>query len=97
MYAIAYSVATGTLKLPGAEGLYVMNSVTLTLEPMICWANEQNTVMSEIYLRLTCAATYHNCGKDDQAIRNIDKALAFALPDKFYGVLAYGNKRKYMQ
>jgi len=27
LYAIAYSVATGVLKLPGAEGLYVMSSV----------------------------------------------------------------------
>ena len=88
LYAIAYSVATGALKLPGAEGLYVMSSVPYTLEPMICWANEKNTVMSEIYLRLTCAAAYHNCGKDDEAIRHIDRALALALPDKFYGVLA---------
>ncbi len=88
LYTVAYSVATGTLKLPGAEGLYVMSSVPYTLEPMICWANEKNTVMSEIYLRLTCAAVYHNCGKDDQAIRHIDRALTLALPDKFYGVLA---------
>ena len=88
LYAIAYSVATGTLKLPGAEGLYVMTSVPYTLEPMICWANEKKTLMSEIYLRLTCAAVYHNCGNDEQAIRHIDKALALALPDRFYGVLA---------
>lgn len=88
LYAVAYSVATGTLKIPGAEGLYVMSSVPYTLEPMICWANEKNTVMSEIYLRLTCAAVYHNCSKDDQAIRHIDRALSLALPDKFYGVLA---------
>ena len=88
LYAIAYSVATGTLKIPGAEGLYVMTSVPYTLEPMISWASEKNTVMSEIYLRLTCAAVYHNCGKDDQAIRHIDRALSLALPDKFYGVLA---------
>ncbi len=88
LYAVAYSVATGVLKLPGAEGLYVMTSVPYTLEPMICWANEKNTVMSEIYLRLTCAAVYHNCGNDAQAIRHIDRALALALPDKFYGLLA---------
>ena len=88
LYAVAYSVATGTLKLPGTEGLYVMSSVPYTLEPMICWANEKNTVMSELYLRLTCAAVYHNSGKDDQAIRHIDRALALALPDRFYGVLA---------
>ena len=88
LYAIAYAVATGALKIQGAEGLYVMTSVPYTLEPMICWANEKNTVMSEIYLRLTCAAAYHNYGNDEQAIRHIDRALALALPDKFYGVLA---------
>ena len=88
LYTIAYSVATGTIKLRGAEGLYVMSSVPQTLEPMICWAKEKNTVMSEIYLRLTCAAVYHNCGKDEQAVRHIDRALELALPDKLYGVLA---------
>ena len=88
LYAVAYAVATGALKLPGAEGLYVMSSVPYTLEPMICWASEKNTVMSEIYLRLTCAAVYHNCGNDDEAIRHIDRALALALPDRLYGVLA---------
>jgi len=88
LYAIAYSVATGTLKLPGAEGLYVMTAVPHTLEPLICWANERNTVMSEIYLRLTCAAAYHNYGNDQEAFRHIDKALALALPDRLYGVLA---------
>ncbi len=88
LYAVGYAVATGALKLPGAEGLYVMSSIPYTLEPMICWANEKDTVISEIYLRLTCAAVYHNYGNDEQAIRHIDKALTLALPDKFYGVLA---------
>ena len=44
--------------------------------------------MSEIYLRLTCAAIYHNCGKDEDAIPHIDKAITLALPDKLYGTLA---------
>ena len=88
LYAIAYSVATGVLKREGVQGLSFMSIVPLTLEPMICWANEKNTVMSEIYLRLTCAAVYHNCGDDGAAEEHIDRALALALPDKFYGVLA---------
>jgi DNA-binding NarL/FixJ family response regulator len=37
---------------------------------------------------LTCAAIYHNCGKDEDAIYHIDKAIELALPDKLYGVLA---------
>ena len=88
LYAVAYAVATGALKIEGAEGLYVMSSVPYTIEPMICWANERNTVMSEVYLRLTCAAVYHNCGNDEDAFFHIDRALELALPDKLYGVLA---------
>lgn len=88
LYAIGYAVATGVLKIEGAHGLYVMSSIPYTLEPMICWANANNTVMSEIYLRMTCAAVYHNCGKDDDAIRHINRAIALALPDKLYGTLA---------
>lgn len=88
LYAVAYSVATGALKLPGAEGLYVMTSVPYTIEPMICWADEQSTVMSEIYLRMTCAAVYHNYGNDKEAERHIDRALELALPDKLYGTVA---------
>ena len=88
LYAVAYSVATGELKITGAEGLYVMTSVPYTIEPMICWASEQNTVMSEIYLRMTCAAVYHNYGNDNEATHHIDKALELALPDKLYGTIA---------
>ena len=88
LYAVAYSVATGVMKLPGAEGLYVMTSVPYTIEPMICWADEQSTVMSEIYLRMTCAAVYHNCGNDKEAERHIDRALELALPDRLYGTIA---------
>lgn len=66
----------------------MQKAVPYTIEPMICWANEKNTVMSEIYLRLTCAAVYHNYGNDNEAIRHIDRALELALPDKLYGVLA---------
>ena len=88
LYAVAYAVATGALKLEGAAGLYVMSSVPYALEPMICWANERGTVMSEIYLRLTCAAVYHNSGNDTDAIRHIDRAIALALPDRLFGTLA---------
>lgn len=88
LYAIGYAVATGALQLEGAEGLYVMSSIPYTLEPMICWARERNTVMSEIYLRMTCAAVYHNSGNDAEATRHIDRALALALPDRLYGLLA---------
>ena len=37
---------------------------------------------------MTCAAVYHNSGNDEAAIKHIDRALALALPDKLYGLLA---------
>ena len=88
LYAIGYAVATGAHKIEGVQGLSLMSSIPNTIEPLICWANAENTVMSEIYLRLTCAAVYHNSGNDGEAIRHIRRALALALPDRLYGVLA---------
>ena len=88
LYALGYAVAMGLVKVEGTQGLYVMSVISFTVEPLISWARANNTIMSEIYLRLTCAAIYHNCGKDEDAIHHIDKAIGLALPDKLYGVLA---------
>ncbi|MEE0968956.1 MAG: helix-turn-helix domain-containing protein [Clostridia bacterium] len=88
LYALGYAVAMGLVKVEGTQGLYIMSVISFSVEPMISWARANSTVMSEIYLRLTCAAIYHNCGKEDDAIYHIDKAIELALPDKLYGVLA---------
>ena len=88
LYALGYAVAMGLVKVDGTQGLYIMSVISFSVEPMISWARANSTVMSEIYLRLTCAAIYHNCGKDEDAIHHIDKAIELALPDKLYGVLA---------
>ena len=77
LYALGYAVAMGLVKVEGTQGLYIMSVISFSVEPMISWARANNTIMAEIYLRLTCAAIYH-----------IDKAIELALPDKFYGVLA---------
>ena len=58
------------------------------IEPMISQAVVDKTVIPEIHLRLTCAAAYHNSGDDNHAIEHIDKAIALAMPDRFYGLLA---------
>ena len=88
LYALGYAVAMGLVKVEGTQGLYIMSVISFSVEPMISWARANSTVMSEIYLRLTCAAIYHNCGKDEDANYHIDKAIELALPDKLYGVLA---------
>ena len=88
LYALGYAVAMGLVKVDGTQGLYIMSVISFSVEPLISWARANNTIMAEIYLRLTCAAIYHNCGKDEDAIYHIDKAIELALPDRFYGVLA---------
>lgn len=88
LYAYGYSVAMGQTKVEGTQGLYIMSVISFSVEPLISWAKANHNVMSEIYLRLTCAAIYHNCGKDEDAVYHIDKAIALALPDQLYGVLA---------
>ncbi len=60
LYALGYAVAMGLHRVEGTQGLYIMSVISYAVEPMISWARANNTVMSEIYLRLTCAAIYHN-------------------------------------
>lgn len=88
LYAVGYAVASGEYEMEGVKGLSLMKMLPYTIEPMISQAMADKTVIAEIYLRLTCAAVYHNIGDDKQAIRHIDRAIALAMPDKLYGLLA---------
>ena len=88
LYTIGYGVATGEFLLEGVEGLSMMRLLPNTIEPMISQARVDNSLISELCLRMSCAAAYHNSGDDTQAIRHIDRAIALALPDRLYGLLA---------
>lgn len=88
LYAEGHSIATKTTAIEGVSGLSLMALLPGTIEPMISWSMADGTVISEIHLRLTCATTYRFTKNDKQAIFHIDKALALALPDKLYGILA---------
>lgn len=88
LYATGHGLASKTITLEGVSGLALMGLLPATIEPMISQAMADNTVIAEIYLRLTCAVTYHFTKNTAQAIRHIDRAIALALPDKFYGILA---------
>lgn len=88
LYAAAYGVATKQFYLDGLQGLTLMSLVPATIEPMISQAVADNSVIAEIYLRMTCATVYHNAGNREQAIRHLDRAIALALPDRLYGLLA---------
>ena len=88
LYAVGYAVATKEIEFEGIKGLALMSIIPTTLEPMISQAVADRSVIAEIYLRMTCAAVYHNAGNDAQAIRHIDRALLLVLPDGLYGLLA---------
>lgn len=88
LYAAGYSVATKEIEVDGIHGLTLLRLIPSTLEPMISQAAADNTTIAEIYLRMTCAAVYHTAGNDAQAVRHIDRAIALALPDRLYGLLA---------
>ena len=72
----------------GMSGLALMKVLPNTIEPLICQAAVDKTVMAELYLRLLCAICCHNSGDTDRAIHHIDKAIALALPDRLLGPLA---------
>ncbi len=92
LYAQGYAVATKQLEVQGIRGLSLMAMIPNTIEPMISQTVADKAIISEIYLRLTCAVVYHNSSNDEQAIYHIDRAVALALPDKLYGILAeYGR------
>lgn len=92
LYAVGYGLATKQIALQGMQGLSLLTMIPNTIEPMISQAVADNSVIAEIYLRMTCAAIYHNSGNNEQAIYHIDRAVALALPDKLFGLLAeYGR------
>ncbi|MBQ3133633.1 MAG: hypothetical protein IJC17_05110 [Clostridia bacterium] len=92
LYATGYAVATKQMELPGVSGLSLLTMIPFTLEPMISQAMADRSIIAELYLRMTCAVVYHNSGNDAQAIRHLDRAIALALPDRLYGLLAeYGR------
>ncbi len=88
LYAEAYAIATREIEVQGMRGLSMMAAVPYTVEPMISQAVADQTVVAEIYLRMTCSAIYRTAGNDAQAIRHLDRAIELALPDRFYGLLA---------
>lgn len=88
LYAAAYAVATKQYDLDGIQGLSLMNMLPYTFEPMISQARADKSIVVEIYLRMINAVVYHNIQNEKESIRHLDQAIALALPDKLYGILA---------
>lgn len=88
LYMTAYGIASKQYELEGVQGLALMKMLPNTIEPLITQAVVDRTALPEAFLRLSCAVSYYYSGQREKAIRHIDKAIAFLLPDRLYGVLA---------
>ena len=88
MYVVSYMIASKQLQVDSIPGMSMMIILPSAIEPMITQAIVDKTVIVELYLRLICAVTYYNNGNKEHAVRHIDRAIALALPDRLYGVLA---------
>ena len=88
IYMAAFGVATRQHNMEGIQGLALMRVLPSTREPMISQAIVDHTLIPEIYLRLYCAVAYHNSGLLDRAVEHVDRAIALAMPDRLYGILA---------
>ncbi len=81
LYIAADKVAKGELKLDYVEGLGLMRTLPHFIEPMICQARVERTLLPEIYLHLMAGVAYHHLGDDAKAIPHIDKAIELCIPD----------------
>lgn len=87
LYMTAYGIASKQYKLEGIEGLALMKIIPFTIEPLITQAVVDKTIITEIYLRMSCAVAYYLSGKKEEAITHIDRAIDLSLPDGLYGLL----------
>ena len=87
LYMSAYSIATKQQRFEGMEGLSMMRLLPNIIEPLISQAVLDQTVIPEMYLRMSCAVAYHNSMQKEKAIVHLDKAVRLALADGHYGFL----------
>ncbi len=88
LLSFAQALAKGEVQFANMQGLALMNTLPFMLEPMIAQSVVERMVIPEIYLRLIVASAYYNTGAKDKATGHIDKAIALALPDRLFGLLA---------
>jgi len=88
LLVFAQEMAKGEFNLPDVTGLGLMKSIPYIAEPLIARVVAEKLVIPEIYLRLLVAVAYHQMGDEKSAIRHVDKAIALALPDGLFGILA---------
>ena len=88
LYVRAHELAWGQVEIRGQKGLSLMQLLPNVYEPMIAQAQADGTLVTEIYLRFYCAQAYYHTGDRAYAVHHIDRALALAVPDGLYGIIA---------
>ncbi len=86
MYAFCHEYAVGHRGEPDFQSK--MNMFPAIAEPLIAQSHKEGALISELYQRLVCAVAYHDLGNDGMATLHLDKAIALALPDRLYMLLA---------
>ena len=66
----------------------MMRIFPLICEPLISQTRKDGALVAEIYLRLICAVAYHDLGNNEESCHQLDAAIALALPDRLYLILA---------
>ena len=69
LYMAAYAIASKQVEYEGIQGLALMKIIPSTIEPMITQAVVDGTILSEIFMRLSCAVSYHYTGEREKAIK----------------------------
>ena len=82
LYIISHSAATETVGTVDTQSL--MRMIPYVAEPLVSQSKKEGALISEAYLRLILAMTYHNLGNDAMAIHHLDIAIELLLPDKLY-------------
>ena len=65
----------------------MMRMIPNVAEPLIAQSKKEGALISEAYMRLILAMTYHNLGNDAMAVHHLDIAIELILPDKLYMLL----------
>lgn len=85
LYLVCHKEATDTEK--NIDSQTKMRMIPYVGEPLTAQSHKEGALVSEAYLRLILAMTYHNLGNDPMAIHHLDIAIDLLLPDKLYMVL----------
>lgn len=91
LYVLCHESAVGHRGERDSQSM--MRMFPLIAEPFISQSRKMGALISEIYLRLVCAAAYHDLGNDEMAVLHLDIAISQALPDKLYMILADHRKQ----